>query len=282
DPDALRVVYEKSRSGPDLAQITRRALAVEELHAQARGHVVEYGPQRLEIWVLGGTNLTVMKRADLLEKRWKENLLWGVDYTMVWPLDCVDEESFGTVLSTLTALAAKVVAEYPRWRQDSRRAAQSPPWLAGALKENRGETRGHGRIHHVALSILERPRRAMLQAYQQLQNSYAGADGAFGVAHPFIAGHDGTAAPEVATAARRLLRVWHPDTGVVVYRPRDGATPAAANIRLMPVSERIVTRLAPELEDSHYWFWLSPVGARRIVNALVDLEGAVAMRSSEG
>lgn len=277
DPDALRALYEKSRNVPNAAQASRRALAVEELHAQARGHVLEYGPDRLEIWVIGATNLTVMKRADLLEKRWKENLLWGVDYTMVWPLDCVDEESFGTVLATLTALAAKVVAEYPRWRGDARReGALGPQWLADRLKEKAG----CGRIHHVAFSILDHPRRAMLQAYQQLRKTYQDAGGALGTAHAYVAGH-GAAPDDVAAAARRLIRAWHPDTGVVVYRPRDGATPAAANIRLMPVSEAIVTRLAPELEDSNYWFWLSPAGARRIVNALVDLEGAVTNRSSE-
>lgn len=262
---AIQSVYEPSRALSGPPPEPRRALGVEELHAQARAHVLAHGPERLEIWVLGATNLSVMRRAELLEKRWKENLLWGVDYTIVWALDLVDEDRFGTVLSTLAGLARKAAEEFPDLRRRARDDPAAPPFLRG-----RGGRDRPGRINHVAISILERPRRAMIDAYARLASGAS--EG--GRAAPYSAGHDGSDAA-VAAAARALMRVWHPESGVVAYRPLDATTPAAANIRLMPVTERIVARVAPELEESNYWFWLTPAGARRVVNAVADLEDAV-------
>lgn len=262
---SLSSVYEASRAAAGPPPEPRRALGVEELHAQARAHVLAHGPEKLEIWVLGATNLSVMRRAELLEKRWKENLLWGVDYTIVWALDLVDEDRFGTALSTLAALARKAAEEFP----DQRRRARADPASPAFLRKAGGRDRP-GRIRHLAVSILESPRGAMIDAYTRLA---AGAsDGA--VAAPYTPGHDGSDAA-VSRAARALMRVWHPESGVVAYRPLDATTPAAANVRLMPVTERIVARIAPELEESNYWFWLTPAGARRVVNAVVDLEDAV-------
>lgn len=264
--DDLRSAYEQSR-GP-AAPEPRRALGVEELHGAARAHVLAHGPKRLDIWVIGGTNLTVMKRAELLEKRWKENLLWGVSYNLLWPLDLVDEEKFGTVLATLSGLARKAAAEHGAFLASSKHDPSRPAWL------DLGAANRPGAINHFALSIFDAPRRAMRDVYARLAAAEAG--GAHGVVHGFVPGHDGSA-PLTGAAARRIMRVWHPETGIVAYRPLDAATPAAANIRLMPVTEKIVARLSPELEESNYWFWLTPAGARRVANAVADFEEAVAI-----
>lgn len=264
--DAIRSVYEQSKA--PAAPEPRRALGVEELHAAARAHVLAHGPQRLEVWVIGATNLSVMKRAELLEKRWKENLLWGVNYNLLWALDLVDEDRFGTVLATLSGLARKVAAEHADFVKQSKTDAGRPPWFAT------GAAAKPGAINHYALSILGAPRRAMVDLYSKLARDEAGG-GVRGTVHGFIQGH-GDAEPLAAAAARHVMRVWHPETGIVAYRPLDAATPAAANVRLMPVTEKIETRVAPELEESNYWFWLTPAGARRIVNAVADFEGAVA------
>jgi hypothetical protein len=79
----------------------------------------------------------------------------------------------------------------------------------------------------------------------------------------------------VADAAKKLLRCWQPETGIVFYRPKTITTPPVANIRLMPVSEHIVEGLSPEAEQSQYWFWLSPRGAARINNAVTAFERAI-------
>lgn len=256
---ALRSVYEPARAAAAPAPEPRRALGIEELHAQARAHVLAHGPEKLDILVLGATNLSVMRRAELLEKRWKENLLWGVDYTIVWALDLVDADRFGAVLSTLAGLARKAVEDFPEQRRRASEDPAAPPFLRKSADGGRP-----GRIRHLAVSILEQPRRAVLDLYARL---------APGEARPYASGHDASSS-EVAAAARGLMRVWHPESGVVAYRPLDALTPAAANIRLMPVTERIVARVAPELEESNYWFWLTPAGARRVVNAVTDLEHA--------
>ncbi len=261
--DELRSAYEQSKA--PAAPEPRRALGIEELHAAARAHVLAYGPKRLDIWVIGATNLSVMKRAELLEKRWKENLLWGVNYNLLWVLDIVDEDRLGTVLATLSSLAHKVETEHAAFADAARRDASRPAWLKTT------DNWRPGAVNHYALSALEPPRRAMLDVYARLAR--AEADGARGTVHAFVAGHDRHT--PAAEAARRLMRVWHPETGIVAYRPLDAATPAAANIRLMPVTEKIVARLAPELEESNYWFWLTPAGARRVVNAIADFEGAI-------
>jgi transcriptional regulator with XRE-family HTH domain len=264
----LRAATAERRPAPQqTASDARRALSIEELHAQARAHVMADGPDRLDIWVIGAANLSVMRRADLLERRWRENLLWGFDYSVVWALDLVDEDRFGTVLSLLSELERKVAREHPSWLKNLEPDFVGQPRWLSARRNKRV-----GRINHYALSILEAPKRATLSLYARFERAQG--EG-FGRVHPFVAGHDESSAA-VSTAARALMRVWHPETGVVLYRPIDGKTPAAANIRLMPVTEEIVTRIAPELEEPNYWFWLSPAGARRLAAAVDGLESAIA------
>ncbi len=248
-------------------------MSVELLHAQARMHARRYGPSQLGVWALGADNLTVMKRAELLEKRWRENLLWGFDYTIVWSLDVVDEDNFATVLAILSDLERKVSEDWPRWIAAQRAepvGPSRPEWLDR-------ESAAPGRVNHYAISVYQPPDPVVLATYQALERAAAADTGVIrGRVRPYRACHGGLEGADAALtrAARRLIRQWPPESGMVIYRPLTPFAPAAANIRLMPVTQEIVERVAPQLEESRYWFWLSPAGARRIVNALIEFEAA--------
>jgi transcriptional regulator with XRE-family HTH domain len=238
--------------------------SVGRIHFQAAQHVKRYGPENLSIWILGVTNLSVMEN-PFVQDRWRVNLRRGIDYNIIWFLDLVSEESFRAAV----ALFAEI----------EKRAAAAPqtaePETAGASL---------GTICHYATSAFEAPSELMLAFYHQLEQEL-GADARGGPhegkrrVHPYIAGRTSAAmsAQEqaLAEASAKLLRLWQPDTGIVLYRPKTITTPPTANIRLMPVSEHIIEGLSPEAEQSQYWFWLSPRGAARLSNAVSAFEAAL-------
>lgn len=245
--DALETYFEKAESEESYAP---RSLG--RIHFQAAEHVKRYGPDNLSIWILGATNLSVME-SPFVQERWRANLARGTDYHLIWFLDLVPEESFRAAVAIFAEIERRVAAE------------------------SRGQgARSLGAIHHYATSAFDLPSETMTALYRQLEEAL-GASGKSATrprVHPYVPGATGTSAT-AADAAKKLLRCWQPDTGIVLYRPKTITTPPAANIRLMPVSEHIVEGLSPEAEQSQYWFWLSPRGAARLNNAVTTFEQAI-------
>lgn len=235
------------------------------IHVQAAEHVKRYGPDNLSIWILGATNLSVME-GPFVQERWRANLLRGLDYNLIWFLDLVPEETFRAAIAIFADIERRTAAEY-----SVRDAAP-------------GTARQPGIISHYATNAFDPPSELMIALYGQLEEALAVARGrevarARPRVHPYVAAIADqartSADPSVAEAAKKLLRCWHPETGVVFYRPKTITTPPAANVRLMPVSELIVDGLSPDAEQSQYWFWLSPRGAARLNNAVTTFERAV-------
>jgi hypothetical protein len=157
--------------------------------------------------------------------------------------------------------------------------------MAADLKTQRA-ARTPGAFSHYATNGFDPPSDAMIALYNQFEESLGGASRTAGApvksrVHPYVAstmcgsGAATPAAAAVTAAVKKLLRCWHPETGIVLYRPKTVTTPPAANIRLMPVAEHIVEGLAPEAEQSQYWFWLSPRGAARVNTAVTAVEAAM-------
>lgn len=257
--DALEAYFEKAESEESYAPRT-----LGRIHYQASEHVKRYGPDNLSIWILGATNLSVME-STYVQERWRANLGRGIDYNLVWFLDLVPEESFRAAIAIFAEIERRVAAEHK----------------AG------GGARPLGAIHHYATNAFEPPSELMTALYRQLEEAVAAAGKAAKArVHPYVAAVR-TAAPKpaeaaLADAARKLLRCWNPDTGIVFYRPKTITTPPAANIRLMPVAEHIIDGLSPEAEQSQYWFWLSPRGAARINNAVTAFEQAILTLERKG
>lgn len=260
--DQLETYFEKAESEESYAP---RSLG--RIHAQAAEHVKRYGPDNLSIWILGATNLSVMESTSVQE-RWRANLGRGLDYNLIWFLDLVPEESFRAAIAIFAEIERRTVAE-----QKGQRGA-------GAA----------GAIHHYATSGFEAPSEMMTALYRQLGEALStGRDKASKMrVHPYVSATKvppaapGSGEATVADAARKLLRCWQPETGIVFYRPKTITTPPVANIRLMPVSEHIIEGLSPEAEQSQYWFWLSPRGAARINNAVTAFERAILETEQRG
>lgn len=216
------------------------------IHFQAAEHVKRYGPDNLSIWILGATNLSVME-SPFVQERWRANLGRGIDYHLIWFLDLLPEESFRAAIAIFAEIEQRTAAEH----------------------RARSASRPRGAIHHYATNAFEPP-----AAAARVRPYAAAVTGGSKAPTP--------AEGAVADAARKLLRCWHPDTGVVFYRPKTITTPPAANIRLMPVSEHIVDGFSLEAEQSQYWFWLSPRGAARINNAVTAFERAVQATGRKG
>jgi len=259
--DALEAYFEKAESEESYAPRT-----LGRIHYQASEHVKRYGPDNLSIWILGATNLSVME-STYVQERWRANLGRGIDYNLVWFLDLVPEESFRAAIAIFAEIERRTAAEHK----------------AG------GGARPLGAIHHYATNAFEPPSELMTALYRQLEEAVAAAGKAAKArVHPYVAAVKTAAtAPKpaeaaLADAARKLLRCWNPDTGIVFYRPKTITTPPAANIRLMPVAEHIIDGLSPEAEQSQYWFWLSPRGAARINNAVTAFEQAVLTLERKG
>jgi transcriptional regulator with XRE-family HTH domain len=260
--DALETYFEKAESEESYAP---RSLG--RIHFQAAEHVKRYGPDNLSIWILGATNLSVME-SPFVQERWRANLSRGIEYNLIWFLDLVPEESFRAAIAIFAEIEQRTTAEH---------RARAGSHLRGA-------------IHHYATNAFEPPGETMLALYRQLETTLAAGGGkaaANSRVRPYAAATGGSKASTpaeaaVADAARKLLRCWHPDTGVVFYRPKTITTPPAANIRLMPVSEHIVDGFSLEAEQSQYWFWLSPRGAARINNAVTAFERAVQGTGKKG
>jgi transcriptional regulator with XRE-family HTH domain len=253
--DALESYFEKAESEESYAPRT-----LGRIHVQAAEHVKRYGPDNLSIWILGATNLSVME-STFVQERWRANLNRGIDYNLIWFLDLVPEETFRAAIAIFAEIERRTAAEH----------------------KAQGGARPLGAIHHYATNAFEPPSELMAALYRQLEEALAAGDKAAAKSrvHAYVAAARNTsAAPTpaeaaVADAARKLLRLWHPETGIVFYRPKTITTPPVANIRLMPVSEHIIDGLSPEAEQSQYWFWLSPRGAARINNAVTAFERAI-------
>ncbi len=256
--EALEAYFEKAESEEGYAP---RSLG--RIHFQAAEHIKRYGPDNLSIWILGATNLSVME-STFVQERWRANLGRGIDYNLIWFLDLVPEESFRAAIAVFAEIERRMAAEHQ---------AQGG---AGSL----------GAIHHYATNGYDAPSELMTALYRQLGEALSAASDKAAPAaktrvHPYVAALRGPpSAPgpgeaAVADAAKKLLRCWQPETGIVFYRPKTITTPPVANIRLMPVSEHIVEGLSPEAEQSQYWFWLSPRGAARINNAVTAFERAI-------
>ncbi|HUL07744.1 MAG TPA: helix-turn-helix domain-containing protein [Candidatus Acidoferrum sp.] len=257
--DQLEAYFEKAESEESYAP---RSLG--RIHAQAAEHVKRYGAENLSIWILGATNLSVME-STFVQERWRANLGRGIDYNLVWFLDLVPEESFRAAIAIIAEIERRTAAEHK-----GQRGAAAP-----------------GVIHHYATSGFEAPSDMMMGLYRQLRDAL-GTDrdnAAKARVHPYVGATKaapGSNEAAVAEAARKLLRCWQPETGIVFYRPKTITTPPVANIRLMPVSEHIVEGLSPEAEQSQYWFWLSPRGAARINNAVTAFERAILAMEQKG
>lgn len=280
--DAYRRTGEQMRSGAQPAE-PDQPLSVERLHAQARAHVRQFGADSMSVFVLGAANLTVMRRPELLSRRWKENLLWGMDYTIVWVLDLIeDASSFTTCFTTLSALEATVAAEWPAFRDGietlppADRLAPTPP------------TR-HGVVNHMAVTLFEPAPTGLALRYEAAVRAAREVarqrTGPVGRALP-LARADRLAQdvpPALAEAVRAIARQWHPETGVVIYRPHldHPWVPAAANVRLMPVREEPLPFEPVGEAAANYWFWLAPAGAARLVDALAQLDSALNQRESD-
>lgn len=263
--EALEAYFEKAESEESYAP---RSLG--RIHFQAAEHVKRYGPDNLSIWILGATNLSVME-SSFVQERWRANLGRGIDYHLIWFLDLVPEESFRAAIAVFAEIERRMAAEY------------QPQSGAGSL----------GAIHHYATNAFDAPSELMTALYRQLREALSAASDQVATAaktrvHPYVAAaKSASSAPRpgeaaVADAAKKLLRCWQPETGVVFYRPKTITTPPVANIRLMPVSEHIVEGLSPEAEQSQYWFWLSPRGAARINNAVTAFERAILALEQKG
>ncbi len=260
--DALESYFEKAESEESYAPRT-----LGRIHFQASEHVKRYGPDNLSIWILGATNLSVME-STLVQERWRANLSRGIDYNLVWFLDLVPEESFRAAIAIFAEIERRTAAEH----------------------KAEGGARPLGAIHHYATNAFEPPSEPMTALYRQLEEAVAGGGKAAAKArvHPYVAAmKSASTAPKpteaaLAEAARKLLKCWNPETGIVFYRPKTITTPPAANIRLMPVSEHIIDGLSPEAEQSQYWFWLSPRGAARINNAVTAFERAIQAIEQKG
>jgi transcriptional regulator with XRE-family HTH domain len=228
------------------------------IHVQADEHVKRFGPDNLSVWILGATNLSVMER-PFVQERWRANMLRGINYNVIWFLDLIPEETIRAAIAIFAQMERRTAAEY---------AAQDG-------------TRPRGFLSHYATNAFDPPSDLMIALYSQFEQALGGgreAGKGKGRVHPYVAAvakPPQVANAAVADAAKKVLRCWQPDTGIVFYRPKSVTTPPAANIRLMPVSEQIVDGLSPDAEQSHYWLWLSPRGAARLNNAVAALDEAI-------
>ncbi len=228
------------------------------IHVQAAEHVKRFGPDNLAIWILGVTNLSVME-GPFVQERWRANMLRGIDYNIIWFLDLIPEETFRAAIAIFAGMERRTASEY---------AAQ-------------GAARPRGHFSHYATNAFDPPSDPMVELYGQFERALGGGKDTGkgkGRVYPYagaVMEPPQAANAAVADAAKKVLRCWHPDTGVVFYRPKTVTTPPAANIRLMPVAEQIVDVLSPDAEQSHYWFWLSPRGAARLNNAVTALDHAI-------
>ncbi len=233
------------------------------IHVQAAEHVKRFGPDNLAIWILGATNLSAME-GPFVQERWRANLLRGIDYNVIWFLDLVPEETFRAAIAVFAEIERRTAADH---------MAQ-------------GAARSRGIFSHYATNAFGPPSELMIALYGQLEEALAAVSGK--AAAPYkprvhsyvaaVANRPRALTPveaAVADAAKKLLRCWHPETGIVFYRPKTITTPPVANVRLMPVSEHIIDGLSPDAEQSQYWFWLSPRGAARLNNAVTAFDRAI-------
>jgi hypothetical protein len=144
DIETLQPYFEKAESEESYAP-----RSVGRIHFQAAQHVKRYGPENLSIWILGATNLSVMESAQVQE-RWRDNLLRGIDYNLIWFLDLVAEESFRAAVAVFAEIEKRVAAEI-----------------------NSERSRQPGRISHFASNAFERPAEPIVPLYHQLEQAFA-------------------------------------------------------------------------------------------------------------
>jgi transcriptional regulator with XRE-family HTH domain len=223
-----------------------------------RDHANEHGRAAHDVWILGGTNLSSMKRIELMEGHWGVMLRDGVTLNFIWVLD--DLLNIGTFAAMLTPLAT----------------------LAKNVWEEKGEKAGRV-VHYAvqgckpapdALDCYKRLKKATMAAAEEAVRSKASVDaeGYIETMHDLYSVDELSWPPEekesLREAVKEILREWQPDTGIVAYRPLRHAVPPAANIRLMPLSKEIVTGVASEVEGHGRWFWLSPTLTQRLIQAI--------------
>lgn len=221
-----------------------------------QGYSRKYGAPAHDIWILGGTNLTSMKRINLMDRHWKELLgSGGFNYHFIWMMDLVDIDIYGTVLTTLATLARTV------WEEKGATAGKIIHYAVQGYKPAPD-----------AIECYRSFKKAAEETLPATSSNTSAADQCIETMHDLypIETPQGTSEKQAALreAVDGLLREWQRDTGIVAYRPIKHAIPAAANIRLMPLAREIVTRVAPEIESQGRWFWLSPALTQRLMVAI--------------
>lgn len=253
DLTELLQLRERALSAAAGSDHAAEATGLYSLHEQALAHVQAVRPENLSVWLLGATNLSFME-GSWVGDRWCEYLLQGIDYHVVWMLDLVSEERLQTALTLLSEIQAKV---YERFEGKS----------------------GNGAFHHYATCGFDAPSEVLVAQYAQFAAELAAARPPAGLkaaeALPYRSGLAGEAPKPFSDAVKGLLRNWHHDTGVVLYHPKSARHRVAANIRIMPVTQRIVYPLSPDAEQPKHWFWLSPSGAARLNAAVAAFENAI-------
>jgi transcriptional regulator with XRE-family HTH domain len=204
-----------------------------------------------ELWLLGPNHLPVLESGSARDA-WLENLEQGFSYNLIWVLDCITPADLNTALPHF----AKIAAE----------AAQH----GAAADEPLGEIRCHAvnaSNHEVEAAGTYERFRAALELDESGVGEYLKMLPYYPLADWRSTWPDETKALDEAT--KELVRVWQPETSIILYQPRSPVAPPVANMRLMPVSERIFTRDGIEQRPM---YWLRPPGAARISHVVANVE----------
>jgi transcriptional regulator with XRE-family HTH domain len=216
------------------------------------------------IWVCGPDQLPVLEDSGT-QRKWLENLQDGVCYHLLWVLDRVEPAEFKAALPHF----AQIADNARTLRDEGRR--ETPAGQA----DNWGSICFHAvtATHHDAATI----------------DTYNAFCDALGNEHemddllalkPYVCpepqAEDSSARSHqrarLSGAIEDLLRIWHPETSMILYQPDSMKTPPIANIRMMPVSEEIYT-LGGKPERPMYW--LSPLGAAHFSHVIETIAGAL-------
>ena len=204
------------------------------------------------LWLLGPNHLPVLESGSARET-WLENLEKGFSYNLIWVLDCITPQDLKTAL--------------PHFAQIAEEAAR------------RGSAGNHqlGKIfcHAVNASWQEVPTIGTYERFLDALKVDESGIRDFLTILPYHALADweatwGDETKAVRTATEELIRVWHPATSIILYQPKSLVAPPVANIRMMPVSERIFTKDGGAEQRPMYW--LRPDGAAQISHVVTNLD----------
>lgn len=200
-----------------------------------------------DIWMLGPENLPVLQ-SGIVRDAWLENLAQGFSYHLIWLLDdWLDETSFAIALPHFAQIAKEASA-------------------------NGGGT--PGKIHFYGIAAEDGPQSADKIRLYELFRSGVGKvpelKGRLEVLKSTCLSHlSAQEAERIRTATARLVRIWQPETSLILYLPRGVSDPPVANISLMDLSE---TRGG---EPERPMYWLDSRGAARLSAAIIELREAI-------